>query len=92
MRSILALAVVLAISGTVQAADPTFPSSAGKLAVHTVAQGLSHPWSLAFLPDGRMLVTERPGRIRIVARSTVAGAPHWRAPGSRPARSRDSPT
>jgi len=66
MRSILALAVVLAISGTVQAADPTFPSSAGKLAVHTVAQGLSHPWSLAFLPDGRMLVTERPGRIRIV--------------------------
>ena len=67
MRSILALAVVLAISGTVQAADPTFPSSAGKLAVHTVAQGLSHPWSLAFLPDGRMLVTERPGRIRIVA-------------------------
>src|SRR4029079_448491 len=67
MRSILALAVVLAISGTVQAADPTFPSSAGKLAVHTVAQGLSHPWPLAFLPEGRMLVTERPGRIRIVA-------------------------
>src|SRR6476469_2879431 len=67
MRSSLSFAVVLAISGTVQAADPTFPSSAGNLAVRTVAQGLSHPWSLAFLPDGRMLVTERPGRIRIVA-------------------------
>ena len=67
MRSILALGVVLATSSTVQAADPTFPSSAGNLAVHTVAQGLSHPWSLAFLPDGRMLVTERPGRMRIVA-------------------------
>src|SRR6187455_660617 len=67
MRSILALGVVLATSGTVQAADPTFPSSAGNLAVRTVAQGLSYPWSLAFLPDGRMLVTERPGRMRIVA-------------------------
>ncbi len=67
MRLILALGVVLATSSAVQAADPTFPSSAGNLTVHTVAQGLSHPWSLAFLPDGRMLVTERPGRMRIVA-------------------------
>jgi glucose/arabinose dehydrogenase len=63
----LALGAVLATSSAVLAADPTFPSSAGKLAVHTVAQGLSHPWSLAFLPDGRMLVTERPGRMRIVS-------------------------
>jgi glucose/arabinose dehydrogenase len=31
-----------------------------------VVEGLEHPWGLAFLPDGRMLVTERPGRLRIV--------------------------
>ncbi len=36
------------------------------LKVETVARGLVHPWALAFLPDGRTLVTERPGRMRIV--------------------------
>jgi glucose/arabinose dehydrogenase len=34
--------------------------------VSTYAEGLDHPWGLAFLPDGRLLVTERPGRLRIV--------------------------
>src|SRR5262245_45755120 len=37
-----------------------------KIRVVVVTKGLSHPWSLAFLPDGRMLVTERVGRLRIV--------------------------
>ena len=32
-----------------------------------MARGLEHPWGLAFLPDGRLLVTERPGRLRIAA-------------------------
>jgi glucose/arabinose dehydrogenase len=41
----------------------------------TVAQGLVNPWSLAFLPDGRMLVTERPGRLRIVEKDGSLGAP-----------------
>ena len=35
-----------------------------KIRVTVVARGLSHPWSLAFLPDGSMFVTERPGRLR----------------------------
>ena len=34
----------------------------------TVTTGLERPWSLAFLPDGRMLVTERPGRLRVLSR------------------------
>ena len=34
--------------------------------VVTVAEGLDKPWAIAFLPDGRMLVTEKPGRLRIV--------------------------
>jgi glucose/arabinose dehydrogenase len=35
--------------------------------INVLTRGLEHPWSLAFLPDGRMLVTERAGRLRIVA-------------------------
>jgi glucose/arabinose dehydrogenase len=46
-------------------AQQSFKSSAGNLTVETVASGLANPWGLAFLPDGRMLVTERPGRLRI---------------------------
>jgi len=41
----------------------------------TVAQGLEHPWGMAFLPDGRLLVTERPGRLRIVGQDGAISAP-----------------
>ena len=46
--------------------SPDPAPTAGVVRVETVARGLDHPWALEFLPDGRMLVTERPGRLRIV--------------------------
>ncbi len=54
--------------------------------VNTLVSGLEHPWSMAFLPDGRWLITERPGRLRIVENGRlkpepVAGLPKIRAHG-----------
>src|SRR5918998_1635760 len=43
--------------------------------VTTVARGLNHPWGLEFLPDGRMLVTERSGQLRIVSANGQLSAP-----------------
>jgi glucose/arabinose dehydrogenase len=63
--AIVLTATLLIATGT-RGENSSFASSAGQLDVQTVATGLIHPWSLAFLPDGRMLVTERPGRIRLV--------------------------
>jgi aldose sugar dehydrogenase len=40
-----------------------------------VARGLNHPWALAFLPKGRMLITEKPGSMRIVSAAGEVGAP-----------------
>ena len=43
--------------------------------VVTVAEGLVNPWSLAFLPNGKMLVTERPGRLRVLGADGKLSAP-----------------
>jgi aldose sugar dehydrogenase len=69
----LAAAVLLVV--TAPAAAQTYPSSAGNIRVETIASALSHPWGLAFLPDQRLLVTERPGRLRIIARDGKASPP-----------------
>ncbi len=55
----------------------TEPAPEGELAlnVETLAEGLVNPWSIAFLPDGTMLVTERAGRVRIVRDGALVDAP-----------------
>lgn len=57
-----------------------------KLHVEVVTKGLDHPWSMAFLPDGGILVTERPGRLRIIRDGVldpkpIEGLPAIFAPG-----------
>jgi glucose/arabinose dehydrogenase len=57
----------------------TVESSAGKLTATVIAEGLDHPWALGFLPDGRMVVTERSGQLRVISGGVVgepiAGTP-----------------
>lgn len=79
MKTPFALALMLGV-GACAASGPdadvrSFPSEHGSVQVSTVATGLEHPWGLAFLPDGRMLVTERPGRLRLVAADGTLSAP-----------------
>jgi glucose/arabinose dehydrogenase len=64
------LFVVPTVCRSPAAADITNAPAAPKteIRVETVATGLVHPWALQFLPDGRMLVTERPGRMRVIAK------------------------
>jgi glucose/arabinose dehydrogenase len=72
-------------SGPAQSSPQPRPIE-GKVGAETVAKGLEHPWALAFLPDGRMLVTERPGRLRLVDKNgrlskPLAGVPDVAAKG-----------
>lgn len=83
------LALVFAFTSACDATEnaksvpPAMPSN---VSVETVAKGLENPWGMQFLPDGRLLVTERPGRMRIVAKDgtlskPIAGLPEVAAYG-----------
>ncbi|MBC7832246.1 MAG: PQQ-dependent sugar dehydrogenase, partial [Hyphomicrobium sp.] len=48
--------------------DAPAPAKPSKIKVETFAQGLEHPWGMQFLPDGRLLVTERLGRMRLISK------------------------
>ncbi|MGY2438302.1 PQQ-dependent sugar dehydrogenase [Pseudomonas sp. SDO52101_S400] len=64
------------ICGPVSAAPKELQSEQGTLEVTTITQGLEHPWALAFLPDRQgMLVTERPGKLRVVGADGKLSAP-----------------
>jgi glucose/arabinose dehydrogenase len=57
------------------AAQSVFETAVHKVQVTKVVDGLHHPWSMAFLPDGRMLVTERRGTLRVVDAGKLLPAP-----------------
>lgn len=71
--SIAASLVVLPMTSCAE--DRVIDTETGKIKVETLATGLEHPWGLAFLPDGRMLVTERAGRLRILAEDGTLSDP-----------------
>jgi glucose/arabinose dehydrogenase len=67
--SAILIGAAMSVGGSIGAtAQPLLTETTEKadIVVESVARGLNRPWGLAFLPDGRMLVTEKPGRLRIV--------------------------
>lgn len=80
------LAAGVFVCGPGVAADAVLRTESGQVKLVEVARGLDTPWSMAFLPDGRLLLTERPGRMRLVGTDgtvsePLAGVPEVHARG-----------
>ncbi|HSH75587.1 MAG TPA: PQQ-dependent sugar dehydrogenase, partial [Longimicrobiales bacterium] len=60
---------------TLSAQSPVHGSAHHSFRVVTVAEGLEHPWAIGFLPGGDILVTERPGRLRIIRNGRLLPTP-----------------
>lgn len=83
----LAMGAAIIILGWGAPQEPALADASSGYRLETFASGLEHPWSLAFLPDGRALVTERPGRLRLLSADgkqvseSLAGVPKVFASG-----------
>ena len=86
-RRLLQSSIAAAVAApAVARAQGLLRSSKASYRLVTLSQGLEQPWSMAFLPDGRLLITERPGRLRVFANgrlepTPVAGIPAVHATG-----------
>ncbi len=74
-RMFLALGLLLSVVTPVLGQEPVLRSAHHDYRVVKVADGLITPWSMAFLPGGDMLITERPGRLRLVRNGLLRMAP-----------------
>lgn len=72
--SLLAVGLIL-FGGTRMSGDTTFRSAYHDYRIVTVVEALVQPWSIAFLPGGDILITERPGRLRIVRQGKLLPQP-----------------
>jgi glucose/arabinose dehydrogenase len=83
---VIGVLLALGTATSARAQAPVFESEGGPYRLVTVVDGLQDPWSLAFLPEGEMLITEKPGRLRIVRNGVlqpepIAGTPQVRYAG-----------
>lgn len=77
-RPAIAFALALVLTAPLPGAcadDGVIATERGPIRLVTVARGLEKPWGMAFLPDGRLLVTEKPGRLRVVGTDGKVGPP-----------------
>lgn len=72
--ALAAIAAVAVLSASAVSARPS-DKQGSQLRVAELARGLEAPWSVAFLPDGRALITERPGRLRLLRAGGLAAVP-----------------